>query len=100
MLSGWAYGAIYCNSDERTAAPDGWLWHHNCQRRLLSPRPQALDRSCLTREEPTFSGLTPRSHGCAFEAARFADWATREDNKRSNGRRGDSTTPADPTRSN
>src|SRR5439155_8210303 len=42
----------------------------------------------LTREEPTFSGLTPRSHGCAFEAARFADWATTEDNKRSNGRRG------------
>ena len=33
MLSGWAYGAIYCNSDERTAALDGWLWHYNCQRR-------------------------------------------------------------------
>ena len=33
MLSGWAYGAIYRNSDERTAALDGWLWHHNCQRR-------------------------------------------------------------------
>src|SRR5207245_1909564 len=41
----------------------------------------------LTREEPTFSGLTPRSHGCAFEAARFAERATREDNRRSNGRR-------------
>ena len=35
MLSGWAYGAIYRNSDERTAALDGWLWHHNCQRRHL-----------------------------------------------------------------
>ena len=33
MLSGWAYGAIYRNSDERTAALDGWLWHYNCQRR-------------------------------------------------------------------
>jgi len=31
MLSGWAYGAIYRNSDERTAALDGWLWHYNCQ---------------------------------------------------------------------
>ena len=35
MLSGWAYGAIYRNGDERTAALDGWLWHHNCQRRHL-----------------------------------------------------------------
>ena len=25
--------AIYRNSDERTAALDGWLWHNNCQRR-------------------------------------------------------------------
>ena len=33
MLSGWAYGAIWRNSDERTAGPDGWLWHYNCQRR-------------------------------------------------------------------
>jgi transposase InsO family protein len=27
MLGGWAYGAIYRNSKERTAALDGWLWH-------------------------------------------------------------------------
>src|SRR6266566_4157930 len=33
MLSGWAYGAIYRNSDERSAALDGWLWIYNCQRR-------------------------------------------------------------------
>jgi len=26
-------GAIYRNSDEHTAALDGWLWRHNCQRR-------------------------------------------------------------------
>jgi len=30
VLSGWAHGAIYRNSDERTAALDGWLWHYNC----------------------------------------------------------------------
>ena len=36
MLSGWAYGAIYRNSNERTAALDGWLWHYNCQRRRSS----------------------------------------------------------------
>jgi transposase InsO family protein len=29
MLGGWAYGAIYRNSAERTAALDGWLWHYN-----------------------------------------------------------------------
>ncbi|MBV9838559.1 MAG: IS481 family transposase [Solirubrobacterales bacterium] len=29
LLGGWAYGAIYTSSTERTAALDGWLWHYN-----------------------------------------------------------------------
>jgi len=33
MLGGWAYGALYRNSTERTAALDGWLWHYNHHRR-------------------------------------------------------------------
>jgi transposase InsO family protein len=33
MLDGWAYGAIYGSSAERTAALDGWLWHYNHRRR-------------------------------------------------------------------
>jgi len=33
LLAGWAYGAIYRSSSERTAALDGWLWHYNHQRR-------------------------------------------------------------------
>jgi transposase InsO family protein len=33
LLAGWAYGAIYRSSHERTAALDGWLWHYNHQRR-------------------------------------------------------------------
>ncbi len=33
MLGGWAYGAIYASSAERTAALDGWLWTYNHQRR-------------------------------------------------------------------
>jgi transposase InsO family protein len=33
LLSGWAYGAIYRNSQERTAALDGWLWHYNHHRK-------------------------------------------------------------------
>jgi transposase len=32
MLAGWAYGAIYRNSKERTAALDGWLWTYNHRR--------------------------------------------------------------------
>ena len=32
MLAGWAYGAIYRNSAERTAALDGWLWTYNHRR--------------------------------------------------------------------
>jgi transposase InsO family protein len=33
MLNGWAYGAIYGSSRERTHALDGWLWHYNHRRR-------------------------------------------------------------------
>jgi transposase InsO family protein len=33
MLAGWAYGALYRTSSERTAALDGWLWHYNNRRR-------------------------------------------------------------------
>jgi transposase InsO family protein len=32
MLAGWAYGAIYRSSKERTAALDGWLHHYNHHR--------------------------------------------------------------------
>lgn len=33
LLSGWAYGAIYASSAERTAALDGWVWHYNHHRK-------------------------------------------------------------------
>jgi transposase InsO family protein len=33
MLASWAYGAIYRDSAQRTAALDGWLWHYNHHRR-------------------------------------------------------------------
>jgi transposase InsO family protein/transposase len=33
LLGGWAYGAIYRDSNDRTGALDGWLWHYNHQRR-------------------------------------------------------------------
>jgi len=39
LVSGWAYGAIYRSSRERTAALDGWLWYYNHRRRH-----SALDR--------------------------------------------------------
>ena len=32
LLGGWAYGAIYGSSSERTAALDGWLWRYNHER--------------------------------------------------------------------
>jgi transposase InsO family protein len=43
MLSGWAYGALYGTSPERTAALDGWLWRYNHQRphRALGRKPPA-----------------------------------------------------------
>ena len=33
MLGGWAYGALYRNSSDRTAALDGWLDYYNHHRR-------------------------------------------------------------------
>ena len=33
MLGGWAYGALYRNSQERAAALDGWLFIYNHRRR-------------------------------------------------------------------
>jgi transposase InsO family protein len=33
ILNGWAYGAIYASSRERTTALDGWLSHYNHRRR-------------------------------------------------------------------
>jgi transposase InsO family protein len=32
LLAGWAYGAIYGSSADRTAALDGWLWTYNHRR--------------------------------------------------------------------
>jgi transposase InsO family protein len=32
MLGGWAYGAIYRSSAERSAALEGWLWRYNFKR--------------------------------------------------------------------
>jgi transposase InsO family protein len=33
LLAGWAYGAVYGASAERTAALAGWLWYYNHRRR-------------------------------------------------------------------
>ena len=50
MLAGWAYGAIYGSSHERTTALDGWLWHYNHRRKhsALSHQPP-VSRTNLPR---------------------------------------------------
>ena len=52
MLAGWAYGAIYRDSTERTAALDGWLWTLQPSPTTRRPRPQAPDRSPQRAEQP------------------------------------------------
>ena len=49
LLNGWAYGAIYRSSRERTAALDGWLWHYNHRRRhsALGHQPPASRTNLL-----------------------------------------------------
>ncbi len=48
LLNGWAYGAIYRSSRERTNALDGWLWHYNHRRRHAALRHQPP----ITRTNP------------------------------------------------
>jgi transposase InsO family protein len=49
LLNGWAYGAIYGTSRERTRALDGWLWHYNHRRRhsALGHRPPVTRTNLL-----------------------------------------------------
>ena len=42
MLDGWAYGALYRHSKERTQALDGWIAYYNHRRR----------HSALSRQTP------------------------------------------------
>ena len=57
MLGGWAYGALYRNSTERTAALDGWLWHYNHHRRhaALGHKPPTTRLSERTNLLGTYS---------------------------------------------
>jgi transposase InsO family protein len=50
MLAGWAYGAIYRDSRERTAALSGWLDHYNYRRQhgALNHQPPASRLRQLT----------------------------------------------------
>src|SRR5947199_6208395 len=100
MLSGWAYGGIYRNSDERTAALDGWVWHYNCQRRhsALGHKP-SIARLDARKHQPS-RGLTPRSHDCTFEVGKVCGPGNAGRQQAKQWSAGDSTTPADPTRSN
>jgi transposase InsO family protein len=49
LLGGWAYGAIYRSSRERSSALDGWLWHYNHRRRhsALGHQPPASRTNLL-----------------------------------------------------
>ena len=49
LTNGWAYGAIYASSTERTNALDGWLWHYNHRRKhtALGHRPPVTRTNVL-----------------------------------------------------
>jgi transposase InsO family protein len=47
LLAGWAYGAIYGSSSERTAALDGWLWHYNHRRHSALSHQPPISRTNL-----------------------------------------------------
>jgi transposase InsO family protein len=57
MLGGWAYGAVYRHSHERTAALDGWLWNYNPRRRhsALGHKPPIARLSERTNVLGTYS---------------------------------------------
>ena len=57
MLGEWAYGAIYRNSAERSAALDGWLWTYNHRRRhrALGRKPPATRLAELNNAPGSYS---------------------------------------------
>jgi transposase InsO family protein len=57
LLGGWAYGAIYGTSAERTAALDGWLWTYNHRRPhgALSHKPPAARLRELNNQPRTYN---------------------------------------------
>jgi transposase InsO family protein len=62
LLAGWAYGAAYRNSTERTAALDGWLWYYNHQRRhsALGHKPPVARLNERTNPPGTYTYARPR----------------------------------------
>jgi transposase InsO family protein len=52
LLAGWAYGAIYRSSTERTAALDGWLWRYNHHRKHSAPGHQPPIARLNERNQP------------------------------------------------
>ena len=78
LLAGWAYGAIYRSSHERTAALDGWLWHYNHQRRhsalghqppITQNQPLGNDPNASSRCGWCLTTLDLRDHGCSGSRA-------------------------------
>jgi transposase InsO family protein len=57
LLGGWAYGTLYRNSIERTAALDAWIDYYNHQRRHSALGHKAP--IARLNERTTSSGLTP-----------------------------------------
>jgi transposase InsO family protein len=57
LLGGWADGAIYATSAERTAALDGWLWTYNHRRPhgSLSDKPPAARLRELNNQPGNYS---------------------------------------------
>ena len=57
LIGGWAHGAIYRTSTERTAALDGWLWHYNHHRKhsALSHEPPIARLNERTNLHGTYS---------------------------------------------
>ena len=57
LLGGWAYGAIYASSHERTAALDGWILTYNHLRPhgSLSHKPPAARLSELNNLPRSYS---------------------------------------------
>ncbi len=72
LTAGWAYGAVYRHSTERTAALDGWLWHYNHHRKHSAlghqpPIARLNERTNLpgTYTYARFERRRPASNGCA-----------------------------------
>src|SRR5262249_49154550 len=72
MLGGWAYGAIYRDSAERSGSLEGWLWHYNHRRGHSALGHKPPGRSPQRANQPSRYLHLAERRACGFSPICYA----------------------------